>query len=83
VNLGIDSAWEKAALDLLDPGQLDSCSYQGSGYKGEMKLSKVLRTICSGTAQGLRLYVTKQFNEKMLFNHIFSFRFWLGRTGLL
>lgn len=38
VNLAIDSAWEMAALDLLDPGQTDSCCYQGSEYQGEMKL---------------------------------------------
>lgn len=38
MNLAIDSAWEKAALDLLAPGQLDSCSYQGTGEEGEMGL---------------------------------------------
>lgn len=38
VNVAMDSAWENTGLDLLDPGQIDSCSYQGTGYEGEMKL---------------------------------------------
>lgn len=38
VSLAISSSWENSALDMLDPGQAGSCSYQGTGEKGEMRL---------------------------------------------
>lgn len=80
VNLAIDLAWGMAALDLLDPGQPDSCCYLD--IRGHETLCKVLGSICFGTTQGFGLYVTKQFNDKMQFNHIFSFPCLLGRTRL-
>lgn len=38
VSLAINSSQGKSALGMLEPGQPDSCSDQGTGYKGEMRL---------------------------------------------
>lgn len=44
MNLAVDSARDKAALDLLEPGQLGSCRYQGAASEGDMQLQARLST---------------------------------------
>lgn len=44
MNLAVDSARDKAALDLLEPGQLGSCRYQGAASEGDTQLQARLST---------------------------------------
>lgn len=84
VSLAINTSWGKFCPGQAGPGPGWQLQLSRHGIEGGNEApSKVLHTICLGTAQGLRLYVTKQFHDKMLFNHISSWLCSLGRTGLL